>query len=294
MNSRYLIEAGLFCGGLLLGVLCTRSHYKSYYQKIADEEIESVKRKYSEDSKKAIESVNEELEKYKADRRVLKANLSEAYRELGVAQADDIIAAQGYVVTDEDTLDAVKVEPLEDDTKKNVEGWNRRENLPWYEEQRQLEEDMKKSLGPASRILLGSPDCPDDEDYHNEDGALLTGDELEVQQIKNLNSRARSGPKIEIITAESFGDLYTEGYACESLLYYVEDRVLACEESDMDGHPEIIDDKYAAVGNALNEFYDDLRPEEPIYVRNNGRSVDYEIIKVCASYAESEGPSSED
>lgn len=268
MNVKYLVGAGLFCGGLLIGFLTGRWYYKAKYEAIAEEEIESVKEALGADKKKAVDAVNEELEKYKADRKVMAANLNEAYRELGVQNADDIISGQGYVIKDEKTMEA----------------------KPWYVIHEQLQ---KAGAIDISADLVAEGIYPtEDEDFYSPEESDV---EREERQIVALNERQKNKPRVEIITEDAYGELCDEGYECETLYYYIEDKVLRCDEYDeFDGRPEIIDDQYAAVGEALMEFSDNLVPEDSVFVRNNARSVDYEIIKVCSSFARSEGIYMED
>ncbi len=260
---KVLIGAGLFCGGLLIGVLASRGYYKAKYEAIADEEIASVTEALTADKKKAVEAVKTELDQYKADRKVMAANLSEAYRELGVVQAEDIIAGQGYVIKDEQTMEA----------------------KPWYVVHEELQKAGAIDISEEEALATGASVHPvEDEDFYQES-------EVEREEREMLSMKARTvKPRIEIITQEAYGELSLEGYEDETLYYYIVDKVLRCDEYDeFNGKPEIIDDQYGAVGEALMEFSDNLMPEDPIYVRNNARSVDYEIIKVCSSYVESEG-----
>jgi len=264
MNVKYLVGAGLFCGGLLIGVLGSRSYYKSKYEAIAEAEIKSVTEKFAADKKKAVDAVNEELDKYKADRKIMSANLQEAYRELGVQQADDIIAGQGYVIKDEDTMEA----------------------KPWYVVHEQLQKAGAIDI-PAD--LNGEPV----DAYPAEDDNYLE-DEVDKEEREGLavNRRNANRPRIEIITADAYGELEEDGYEEEVLYYYAGDHVLQCDEYDeLNGKPEFIDDVYGAVGEALMEFSDNFVPEDPIYVRNNARSVDYIIHKLCMSYTDTTGGS---
>ena len=70
-------------------------------------------------------------------------------------------------------------------------------------------------------------------------------------------------------------------YSKAHLSYYAEDEVLA------DEHDEIVDDIYGNIGDsALHSF--GMDPEDPdiVYVRNDNRSIDFEITRIDGSYSE--------
>ena len=79
-----------------------------------------------------------------------------------------------------------------------------------------------------------------------------------------------------VIPETEFGELEEEGYHTMSLVYYLDD-ILADYQDD-----EIIDNVEQTVGSAWKKAFD--KGEDIVYVRNDRRMCDYEILRSEKSY----------
>ena len=113
---------------------------------------------------------------------------------------------------------------------------------------------------------IAESEHPEDDEY---DRNYVDG-ERETER----RSKAKD-PKI--IKAGDFGS--EAGYDEQTLLYYTVNRVLATEEDEIlaeNDFSEVED----ILGNALTKYGFDTSDEEKLYVRNEKRGCDYQIIKV--------------
>jgi hypothetical protein len=93
---------------------------------------------------------------------------------------------------------------------------------------------------------------------------------------------------VRIISVEHYNETRPE-YDKEILYFYEDDEVLVTEGE------EIIDDVNETVGpSALLSFGEMSEDPEIVYVRNDNRRVDYEVIRLSKSYAEANGIGMED
>lgn len=97
------------------------------------------------------------------------------------------------------------------------------------------------------------------------------------EEDKPVKSSVKRRPRL--IKEEEQGSL--AGYYTETLKYYSYDDVLVT-----DANEELIDQDYY-VGDTLTKYgFKDDDSQREIYVRNYALSIDYEIIKVLASFEE--------
>lgn len=129
-----------------------------------------------------------------------------------------------------------------------------------------VEEDMAEAESPSEY----DEDDPEDA-INKEENDLIEKAEIEDNIQKELE---KSRPKCKILKAEHFGEI--EGYECETLTFYVQDKMLVHENGELvEDIPFLIDDALDRYGWA-----DDDKDESPLYVRNYGLMRDYDIQKV--------------
>lgn len=81
-------------------------------------------------------------------------------------------------------------------------------------------------------------------------------------------------PKTKILSAEHFGEI--RDYDCETLRFYIEDKMLVHENDELVEDPEfLLDDALDRYGWA-----DDDKDESSLYVRNYKLQRDYEVVKM--------------
>ena len=134
-----------------------------------------------------------------------------------------------------------------------------------YAQRESKREKAEKALRQyAQRIQNGEPP-----EYSKTVVPTKTGTQEEPEQSEN------SGDVPYVISPDEFDEL--DGYTAISLTYFA-DGVL----SDENGI--VIDDVEEIVGDGLNHFgeYD----EDAVYVRNDAKRCDYEILKDERKYAE--------
>lgn len=104
-------------------------------------------------------------------------------------------------------------------------------------------------------------------------------DILDNSEIINENSYASSdetNDKPYVIPPEEFGEM--EGYVQSSLTYYA-DRVLTDEDDN------VIDDVDGIVGADFYKHFGEYE-EDSVFVRNDGKKHDYEILKDFRLYSD--------
>lgn len=87
---------------------------------------------------------------------------------------------------------------------------------------------------------------------------------------------------IYVITTEEFSEGRTD-HDKLTITFYEDDGVLA------DENEEIIEDPYSLIGDALERFGEGSEDAEIVYVRNERIAVDYEVVRLSKSYAETVG-----
>lgn len=124
----------------------------------------------------------------------------------------------------------------------------------------------------------------------SEDGELPSHND-EAEYVDTLNNLGYAGEEVEfmakphVIAPEEFGEI--DDYDTETLTYYSGDEVL----TDLRDNP--IEDVEGMVGeDSLSHFgeYDD----ETVYVRNDRRQCDYEILLDTRNFSDVVGPPSPD
>ena len=129
-----------------------------------------------------------------------------------------------------------------------------------------IEEDMAEAESPSEY----DEDDPEDQ-MNKEYNDIVEQTEIQENIQKELE---KSRPKCKILKAEHFGEI--EGYSCETLTFYVKDKMLVHENG------ELVEDVSFLIDDALDRYgwADDDDEEEPLYVRNYGLMRDYDIQKV--------------
>lgn len=114
-------------------------------------------------------------------------------------------------------------------------------------------------------------------------------DEPNEAHYEDLTSRGESltrernmskGPKL--IKAEDFGS--EPNLDTVTLCYYTEDNVLTVEEDQNEEILEDLDEIGDMIGDALTKFGFVDNDEEVIYIRNQKRGCDYEVVKMFSSF----------
>ena len=112
----------------------------------------------------------------------------------------------------------------------------------------------------------------DDEETQKEyQGSVLTE---EHQQAKHREPR--------IIKHTDFGS--EPHYTTQTLIYYTEDDILTLGEDQSEEEVADFDEIESMIGDALTKYGFVDNDEERIYVRNDQRCYDYEIVKVFGSF----------
>lgn len=112
----------------------------------------------------------------------------------------------------------------------------------------------------------------DDEETQKEyQGEVLT---KEHQQAKHREPR--------IIKHTDFGS--EPHYTTQTLLYYTEDDILTLGEDQSEEEVADFDEIESMIGDALTKYGFVDNDEDHIYVRNDQRCCDYEIVKVFGSF----------
>jgi len=112
----------------------------------------------------------------------------------------------------------------------------------------------------------------DDEETQKEyQGSVLT---KEHQQAKHREPR--------IIKHSDFGS--EPHYTTQTLIYYTEDDILTLGEDQSEEEVADFDEIESMIGDALTKYGFIDNDEDHIYVRNDQRCCDYEIVKVFGSF----------
>jgi len=112
----------------------------------------------------------------------------------------------------------------------------------------------------------------DDEETQKEyQGSVLT---QEHQQAKHREPR--------IIKHSDFGS--EPHYTTQTLIYYTEDDILTLGEDQSEEEVADFDEIESMIGDALTKYGFVDNNEDRIYVRNDQRCCDYEIVKVFGSF----------
>lgn len=115
------------------------------------------------------------------------------------------------------------------------------------------------------------------EEEHPEDDEPVDEDMDDNLNAEDFEKEKKIGPGPKIIKASEYGE--DPKLDCKQLIYYTDDETLATEED------EIVDDVSGLIGDALTKYgFINNDEEDSIYVRNERRGADYEIIKVHGSY----------
>ena len=116
------------------------------------------------------------------------------------------------------------------------------------------------------------------EEEHPEDDEPADEDMDDILNAEDFEKEKKIGPGPKIIKASEYGE--DPKLDCKQLIYYTDDETLATEED------EIVDDISGLIGDALTKYgFINNNEEDSIYVRNERRGTDYEIIKVHGSYS---------
>ena len=116
------------------------------------------------------------------------------------------------------------------------------------------------------------------EQEHPEDDEEDTGMDYSGYSEEEFNRAKKVGAGPRIIRAADYGE--DPKLDCKQLIYYTDDETLATEDD------EIVDDISGLIGDALTKYDFINNNEDSIYVRNERRSTDYEIIKVHGSFSD--------
>ena len=116
------------------------------------------------------------------------------------------------------------------------------------------------------------------EQEHPEDDEEDTNVDYSGYSEEEFNQAKKIGAGPRIIRAADYGE--DPKLDCKQLIYYTDDDTLATEED------EIVDDISGLIGDALTKYDFINNHEDSIYVRNERRSTDYEIIKVHGSFSD--------
>ena len=112
----------------------------------------------------------------------------------------------------------------------------------------------------------------DDEEMQKEyQGSVLTE---EYQQAKHREPR--------MIKHSDFGS--EPHYTTQTLIYYTEDDILTLGEDQSEEEVADFDEIESMIGDALTKYGFVDNDEDHIYVRNDQRCCDYEIVKVYGSF----------
>lgn len=174
---------------------------------------------------------------------------------------------------------------------KVIEAYRNREDGPTEEDLAESEEEEQKEEKEESFCEVeeepekddgDSADDPSYTDYTVEySGSDDICDSAEKESPSEEDKPAKSSVKRRprLIKEEEVGSL--SGYYTETLKYYSYDDALVT-----DANEELFDQDYY-VGDALTKYgFKDDDSQRDIYVRNYALGIDYEIIKVLASFAE--------
>lgn len=101
--------------------------------------------------------------------------------------------------------------------------------------------------------------------------ALIQDAEVKEKIQAELEKRH---PKTKILKSEHFGEI--ADYECETLRFYIQDKILVHEND------ELVEDSEFLLDDALDRYgwADDDQDEGSLYVRNYKLQRDYEVIKV--------------
>ena len=247
-----------FVAGAGVGVGCTFKFMHDYFEKICDEEIESVKDIYRKQNKSHDEAMHGLDQRLKS---AIAANRE--YKKILKGYGYDVIEVDEF----EENLSEEEKEYIEEDEKQvEVLKKNIRENYRYDQiSDSSYIEDVVEVMHPA--------DTDEEEDEMYREGLRQT--------MENAKNR---GKKPYNISYKEFANEKPE-YDKQSISYYMEDETLVDENDDP------IDDVSGCVGDCILE-YDGS--EDVIYVRNDSRAVDYEIICSEGSYSDYIGHSSGD
>ena len=115
---------------------------------------------------------------------------------------------------------------------------------------------------------------------YNKDATGLNDEELQAlindaEAKEKIQAKLEEmHPKAKILNVEHFGEI--KDYECETLRFYIQDKILVHEDDSIVEDPEfLIDDALDRYGWA-----DDDKDESSLYVRNYKLQRDYEVMKV--------------
>jgi hypothetical protein len=119
---------------------------------------------------------------------------------------------------------------------------------------------------------------------HAEREHPLDDDEEEYRKYEEMSFKSKESiMKPHVITLEEFAE-EMDNYDKLTIYYYEDDDTLADEDE------QIIEDIANIIGDeALSRFGDGSDDPEVVYVRNDKLEIDYEVIRLSKSYAETVG-----
>jgi gas vesicle protein len=126
--------------------------------------------------------------------------------------------------------------------------------------------DRAELEGPSEDDIIGATGLTEEEL-----NALIADAEAKEKIQAKLEEMH---PKTKIITQEHFGEI--EDYECETLRFFIEDKMLVHENNELVEDPEfLLDDALDRYGWA-----DDDKDANSLFVRNYKLQRDYEVMKV--------------
>lgn len=245
MNRQFVKEVIIFVGGLVVGAAGSFVLCKTYFQKKADDEINSVEKAFT-DRLHEIEG-----EKDDALDAASKALLSANDYHRGDPGASEILRNKS-------TLDGII-----------KAGKTERVDYVSYSE--------VNNPGKNSKESIEVDDHPHDDGEEGDDMPRNDGIDEAIMELGNGRDNLREPYEI---TFQEYGSL--PSFEFKELYFYKGDGTIVESEGETE---DIIDNGSYLLGNVLEESGFSKNDEKTIYVRNEYISCDFEVMKVFGTYA---------
>ena len=237
-------ETLIFVGGAAIGAFLSYISIKSYYERKADEEVDSVKM--------AFEDKLAEIEDEKAKSSLDGELLGPSEINEGNHEKSDLVKKLN------------NKPPLTDYTK-------------FFKEKNEQTLDLKETIRDAKEDALAESEAPpEDEPYTDEEDRDESLD-YEDYKLNGEHKKALLENRDPYLIDLSDYELTCKNYEKLSLLYYIHNDIL-CEESGEEVN------RFDLLGNSIAAYGFEDNEEEHLYIRNDKLMCDYDVIKVYIPY----------
>lgn len=266
MNNAYLRDALLVSGGVVLGggtaVLITKKVLERKYENLLFDEVHSIRESYRKAAEARMKPDLDELREYAAKDVLMTAEL---FQDIQVQEKSEDELREDAIEAAQKYTDAVVGETFE------------KEEVRRHSEAGSVE-DIDDDIDEEARLLENSREA------RIAAGAAMVHNVFTDPRSKHPLGDASSEPEEDktkpyVIAVEEFLD-NDPPYDKITITYFEGDDTL------IDDREQIIDDVEGTIGrDKLDRFGDRSQDDTIVYVRNDNRAADFEVIKDDGYYS---------